>query len=336
MSAIQAFILGIVQGACEFLPVSSSGHLVLLQRIFGINEGALSFDIVLHFATLISLCFVMRKRLLEYLREPLGRIPKMIVLGTIPTAIIALVFSSVFSDLFDSGVSLGFGFLFTAAILYFAERHSAERHSAERHSAEWEAAGRIVAGSSFTDRYVGGGSFTDRYVGSRRAADGVVKKSEIEKRVSPKGALIVGIAQGIAITPAVSRSGSTIAAGIMCDFGRPAAIEFAFLMSIPVTLLAVAQDALKILMHKGEAAAAGAVNAGAANAAAAGAAASTGVLEMAIGFVAALIVGYFAARFMLVAIRRIKLTWFSLYAGALGVLVLVDQLFVGAIFDKFF
>ena len=322
MTALQALILGIVQGICEFLPISSSGHLVLLQRLFGINEGALSFDIFVHLGTLVSLAVVMRKRLLGYLREPLGHIPKMVVLGTIPTVIIVLAFNSIFANLFDTGASLGVGFIFTALLLLFAENHSKNE----------SASGRFA--------YSGGRSLTAGAQKRRFGYNERRRRTDMEQSVTPAGALVVGIAQGIAVIPAVSRSGSTIAAGIMCDFGRPAAIEFAFLMSIPVTLMAVAQDLLKILIGNANAAkAANAANAaiGDASAAAANAAVSAaGAVDMAVGFIAAAITGYFAARFMLRLIQKIKLTWFSIYVGLLGVFILADQLFFGFVFDKLF
>ena len=293
MSVFQALILGVVQGVCEFLPISSSGHLVLLQKLFGVNEGALSFDIIVHLGTLISICFVMREKLAGYLRHPLGRIPKMVVLGTVPTVVIVLIFSSFFKSLFETGLSLGIGFIFTAVLLYIAENH-------------------------------------------RDNTQDPFQRDSIESAVSPQGAVIVGVAQGIAVIPAISRSGSTIAGGIMSNFGRQAAIEFAFLMSIPVTLLAVAQDALKILMSKGPEAAEAASGAAQAAQASGAAPAAVGPLAMIVGFVASAVVGLFTARFMLTRITKIKLTVFSIYLSALGLLILIDQLFVGAVFDKIF
>ena len=346
MTWFQALILGVVQGLCEFLPISSSGHLVLLQKVFNINEGALSFDIIVHLATLIALCAVMRKRLAAYLRNPFGHIPRMVVLGTVPTAVIALVFSKVFKDMFDSGMSLGIGFIYTAVILYLAQTHSDS----------FGDGGSVLGGGGvmFGRNPMAGGGGAKFNRGAARGMKGAdaIDIVATEQAVTPKGALIVGIAQGIAIIPAVSRSGSTVAGGIMSNFGKTAAVEFAFLMSIPITLLAVAQDVLEAIKNKG-AAAAGAVAAGAlagtadaavgaagaagaVNAAgAAGAAQAIGFLEIAVGFAAAAVTGYFAARFMLTAIKKIKLTWFSLYVGVLGILILADQLVFGIVFDKF-
>jgi undecaprenyl-diphosphatase len=319
MTAIQAFILGILQGVGEFLPISSSGHLVLAQKIFGVNEGALSFDIMAHFGTLISLCYVMRRRLAAYLREPFGHIPKMVALGTIPTVVIALAFGRFFRELFETGACLGVGFLFTALILYYAQSHS---DAAQRGSG----ANPRVRGAVTRER----GAFPRERGAYPRDRDENPRDSDenprewdagrgldaTEKRVTPGGALFVGVAQGIAVIPAVSRSGSTIAGGIICNFGRPAAVEFAFLMSIPVTLLAVAQDVLKMATGGG------------------GEAAAAGPAEMAIGFAAAAVTGFFTARYMLTAIRKIRLTWFSIYVGALGALIILDQLFFGLVFDK--
>ncbi|MDR3121057.1 MAG: undecaprenyl-diphosphate phosphatase, partial [Clostridiales bacterium] len=200
MTAVQALILGIVQGLGEFLPISSSGHLVLVQKLFGIEEGAMSFDIIVHLGTLVSLCVVMRKQIFAYLRAPLGHVPRMVVLATVPTVVIALAFNSILEGLFETGFGLGFCFLYTAAILWFAETHNSG-------------------------------------VEARREGKRI-------EAVSPRDALLVGISQGIATIPAVSRSGSTIAGGLLSGLRREAAIEFAFLMSIPVTLMAVAFDLL--------------------------------------------------------------------------------------------
>ena len=296
MTTLQALVLGVLQGLSEFIPISSSGHLVLLQKLFNISEGSMNFDIFLHLATLISLCIVMRKKLLAYLREPLGHVPKMVVLGTVPTVIIAFAFGKFFSELFETGVSLGFGFLYTAIILYLAEKQSGE------------------AGNSI---------MPDGATGKQIARSG-----EAGMRIKPAGALVVGLAQGIAVTPAVSRSGSTIAAGLMTGASRADAIEFAFLMSIPVTLLAVAQDMLKMIT--------GGELFSSAEAAVVGTRAAFGPVEMAVGFAAAAVTGYFSAKYMLKAIQKIKLTWFSAYVGILGALILLDQLFFGVVFDKFF
>ncbi|MDR1060390.1 MAG: undecaprenyl-diphosphate phosphatase [Clostridiales bacterium] len=294
MTALQALILGIVQGLGEFLPISSSGHLVLLQKIFGISEGAMSFDIVVHLGTLVSLLIVMREKIMRYVRHPLGHVPKMVALGTVPTVAIALVFNGLLEGLFESGASLGIGFVFTAALLWYAERRSRKGGAATGASA---AAG-AAAGAGAAREDAGA-------TGDGRGMDGI----------RPRDALTVGVAQGIAIVPAISRSGSTIAGGLLSGLGREAAIEYAFLMAIPVTLMAVALDALKIIV-----------------AVSGGSYAGAPPREMLIGAVAAMVTGLFAAKFMLSMIKKISLSWFAAYVLALGLLVLADQLWFGVFF----
>lgn len=121
MSVIKAIILGIVQGFTEFLPVSSSGHLVLLQRIFKIEEGALTFDIALHLATLIAVMVVYRKKIFEMIKSPLSKLPVYIVVGTIPIAVFGLLLNDLIESFFETGATLGVGFIFTGLILMYAD-----------------------------------------------------------------------------------------------------------------------------------------------------------------------------------------------------------------------
>ena len=274
MTVIEAMALGFVQGVGEFLPISSSGHLVLLQRAFGISEGAMAFDVAVHLGTLVALIVVMRKRLLMYIRNPLGRVPVLVVVGTIPTAAIALALKKTISGLFESGASLGVGFLLTAAMLWFAEAWSKRMASA-------------------------GAKGAGRRIDEATAAD----------------AIMIGIAQGVATVPAVSRSGSAISSGLVCGLDREAAVEYAFWLSIPITLLAVADDVLGIAMGGGGGG-------------------DVGAAPMVVGTLVAMAVGIPAARLMLRRIRRISLKWFAAYVGALGALALIDQLFIGAVLDK--
>lgn len=121
MSFIEAIFLGIVQGFSEFLPISSSGHLVLFQKIFGIEEGALSFDIALHLATLVAVMAVYWKKIIEMIRRPFSKLPVYIVLGTIPIGILGLLFNDMIESYFESGATLGVGFIFTGIILMYVD-----------------------------------------------------------------------------------------------------------------------------------------------------------------------------------------------------------------------
>jgi undecaprenyl-diphosphatase len=121
MSFIEAVILGAVQGITEFLPVSSSGHLALLQKIFGISESALLFDTMVHVGTLGAVFVVLRQDILAILRRIIQPMTAFLVLATIPAVIAALILKEHIEAAFNSGVSLGFAFLFTALALFTAE-----------------------------------------------------------------------------------------------------------------------------------------------------------------------------------------------------------------------
>ncbi|MDR2471200.1 MAG: undecaprenyl-diphosphate phosphatase [Treponema sp.] len=117
MSLTEAIILGVVQGLTEFLPVSSSGHLVLLQRIFGIAEPALLFDTMLHGGTLLAVLVVLWPDIWGLLRRPIQPLTGFLVLGTIPAVAAALVFKDRIEGAFASGAFLGAAFLITAGLL---------------------------------------------------------------------------------------------------------------------------------------------------------------------------------------------------------------------------
>ena len=131
MTIFQSIILGLLQGIAEFLPISSSGHLVLFQQIFGLNEGVLSFDIALHFATLVSVCIVYRNRIVEMIKKPFSKLPMYIVLGTVPIIILGLLFNDTIEAFFENGVTLGFGFIFTGIMLTYADNAKSQNKKIE-------------------------------------------------------------------------------------------------------------------------------------------------------------------------------------------------------------
>lgn len=133
-----AMLLGLVQGLCEFLPVSSSGHLVLLHNLFGIEEGALFFTTMLHVGTLIAVFVVYRQQIWDMLCQPFSRKVGLLVLATIPTVIIALLFEDFFEDAYE-GSLLGVGFLLTAIILTVSDRLS-HRPERKKRKLKWGSA----------------------------------------------------------------------------------------------------------------------------------------------------------------------------------------------------
>ena len=125
-----AILLGLVQGLCEFLPVSSSGHLVLLHNLFGIEEGALFFTVMLHLGTLLAVFAVYYKELLAMLRRPFQRKVGMLLLALLPTVVVALLFNDFIEEAYG-GKLLGFGFLLTAAILYGSDRIQSRKQTTD-------------------------------------------------------------------------------------------------------------------------------------------------------------------------------------------------------------
>lgn len=124
MSVTEAIILGALQGITEFLPVSSSGHLVLLQKVFGISEPMLLFDTMVHVGTLAAVFAVLRQDILAILRRIAQPMTAFLILATIPAVIAALLFRDSIEAAFRPGAPLGFAFLFTALALLVSERLS--------------------------------------------------------------------------------------------------------------------------------------------------------------------------------------------------------------------
>jgi undecaprenyl-diphosphatase len=202
IDAIQALILGIVQGLTEWLPISSSGHLALVQLAMGL-EVPIFFDIVLHFGTLAAVVGIYRLELLGILKsiKPIGKKNRdsagvelrriyrgrryllLIILGMIPTALMGIGFRSVFEESFYSMWSIGLGFLVTGAMIFVTK-------------------------------------FIDKGTNSIRNID----------------AVLIGIGQGLSIFSSISRSGATISIGMFRHVERSELITYSFLLSIPAIL----------------------------------------------------------------------------------------------------
>ncbi len=131
MTTFQALVLGLVQGLTEFLPISSSGHLVLFQRLFGLSEGVLSFDIAVHLATLVAVFAIFRKDIWQMVRHPTSKLTLLVIVGTIPTVIIGFALKEAVESLFESGRTLGVEFIATGLILLAAEALAEKRAKAK-------------------------------------------------------------------------------------------------------------------------------------------------------------------------------------------------------------
>lgn len=254
MSLLQAIVLGIVQGLTEFLPISSSGHLVLFQKFFGLKESVLTFDVLLHLGTLVAVLAVFWKDIISMIRRPWQKLTLLIILATIPTGLIGLGLKDFFEQLFESGRTIGIEFIATGFIIWFADR--------------------------------------------------IKPKNKGVEDISHFDAVFVGLMQGIAILPAVSRSGLTIAGSLFRGINREAAARFSFLVSIPAIAGAAVLD-LKDIVNTG-------VPAG-------------DQLPFIVGPVVAAISGYWAIKYMLKLISTGSIKGFAYYVWALGAVIIALQ-----------
>ena len=120
MTIWQSLVMGVIQGVTEFLPISSSGHLVLLQRLWNMN-GNLLFITFLHLGTLVAVVWVLRSEVRQLLRRPLSWKGLMIIAALLPTAVIGAVFEEMFEGLFESGMTIGFEFVITGCVLWWMD-----------------------------------------------------------------------------------------------------------------------------------------------------------------------------------------------------------------------
>ncbi|MCL1996618.1 MAG: undecaprenyl-diphosphate phosphatase [Defluviitaleaceae bacterium] len=126
MSVFEALVLGVLQGIAEFIPISSSGHLLLLQQIFGIEENLFTFTIVVHVGTLIPVLVIYFNRVKSLIRNPFQKMTLLLILGILPTVVVTLLFRDFIDRLF-TGEFLAIGFLVTAVLLFVIDRSQSGR-----------------------------------------------------------------------------------------------------------------------------------------------------------------------------------------------------------------
>lgn len=272
MTLFEGIILGIIQGLSEFLPISSSGHLALMQHFFGIEgERVLIFAVLLHLGTLISLIAVYYKTIWELILELFSlikdiasgkglrinknmnrRLGIMIVLATIPTGIIGVLFNDFFSGLYNSVPAIGICLIITGCFLWLAERMG--------------------------------------------------QKGKDIRQMKYRDSIFVGICQGIAIIPGISRSGSTIVGGLFSSLDRELAVRFAFLISIPAILGAFVLEVPAAFAEE---------------------ISSDYILPIICGVAVAAISGYIAIKTMIKIVSDKKLYIFSFYTWIVGAAVLI-------------
>ena len=271
MTILEAIVLGVLQGITEFLPVSSSGHLVLVQHFLGIKESQVFFDVMLHFGTLGAVIIVYYQLIgslvrtgfatlfqadfYRYPRLTISNSPNLrliwfLLLGSIPTGLIALLFKDSFEAIFGKPMVVA-GMLIITGLILQLSRLGQRRRQTETPLRAWH---------------------------------------------TP----LVGIVQGLAIIPGISRSGSTISISLLLGLSPQVAAQYSFLLSIPAILGAV----ILKLKDVGEITIAPTV--------------------IVAGILTSFIVGYIALRFLLAMLNRGKFSIFSYYCFALGIVAAVS------------
>ena len=273
MDILQAIIIGIVQGLTEFLPVSSSAHLVFIQKLLGV-ESSLAFDTFLHLGTLIAVMWFFRWDIYKMIKsfwysirdilhgrfregfyeDPYKRLAWYVILATIPVGIVGVLFEDSVDALFSGALYVPAFFLFvTGTILYL----------------------------------------------SQRMTSGNINFNTITK----KEALFMGLGQACAILPGLSRSGTTIAAGLTIGLDKEFAAKFSFILSIPAILGAFVLQVKDI-----------------------GSAMDTNFLPIILGFVASIIAGYMAIKWMIDLIQNKSLDIFAYYCWLMGLIVFMGSI----------
>ncbi len=272
MSCVEAVLLGLIQGLTEFLPVSSSGHLTICKELFGIESSNLSFEVAVHAATVLSTIVAFRGEIWDLLKNffnlrmnPQKEYIFKIAISMIPIFIVGVFFKDYVEALFGSGLAVVGSMLIVTSILLSASE----------------------------------------IITARRAKSGAGNKEggEPGKEVGYKEAFIIGLAQAVAVLPGLSRSGTTIATGLMVGVRRSDVAKFSFLM----VLVPILGEAI-LELAGGEFSA---VSSG------------IGAVPLLIGFVTAFVSGYCACRWMISIVRRAKLWGFALYCAIVGLICVI-------------
>ena len=250
MTILVALILGIVQGLTEFLPVSSSGHLMLLNSVFKIDGNFLFIEIVLHVATLLAVIIVLRKEIWYLVKNPFSKQMKNLVIATIPTVFIVFIFKFLTNSVFENAKILPVTFMITALFLVLSQFVSDKNLNLD------------------------------------------------ESEMKTFSCLMMGVMQGFAVLPGISRSGSTICTGLIMGENKEKSAKFSFLMSIPIILASLVYE---IVFSSCEVL-------------------STQILPIIVSFLSAFIVGILSIKFMLKIVSKSKLYYFAFYLFVLSIL----------------
>ena len=327
MTLIEAIIFGLVQGVTEFIPISSSGHLSLLGRIFNTDPDAMfTLSAWVHMGSLMSVFIVMRREIMEILRDILGPRTWKIMIATIPTVIVAFLIHSRLSDIFG-GHFLGYSFLITGVFLMMIvlfgrgdDKKMAARTNSEAEQAKTADTAQTAIKSETKvgqEKQHKPGADERNMPDDKNAAE-KEKNTSIGidgKEVGYLEAILAGIGQAIAILPGVSRSGSTLTALLIAKVDRKKAIRFSFLMSIPAILGGFVFDLRDLIAGEGAALE------------------TLGLGKLLVGVLASFIAGWLAMEWMLRKLKGKAFMICAVYVLVLGILVLIDQTFTQLVFN---
>lgn len=289
MEWFEAILLGLLQGLTEFLPVSSSGHLQIGKELLGIdNSGDLVFEVVVHAATVLSTIVVFRKQIWGLLKSLFVRgglfrsiahpskfndgtdYVLKICVSMIPVFIVGMFFKDAVEGLFGSSIHVVAGaLLVTAALLLLSDNAN-------------KIFGRCCRRCKCAE------------------ADAVSDKGR-RNGISYWQAFVVGLGQAIAVIPGLSRSGTTIATGLLCGVKRDVVAQFSFLM----VLIPILGEAFLEIVGGDMASS------------------TVGALPLVLGFISAFVAGLFACKVMIALVKKTKLGWFALYCAVVAVLIFI-------------
>ena len=256
MSFLILIVLCLVQGLTEFLPVSSSGHLLLFSQLFGINDNNLLLNLFLHMATLVAVVIVYRKVILKILKKPLQPLTFKLLLSTSITLVFALSYELLNIDKYVTHF-YGFCFLITSILLFVT--HKFQKHAS------------VVSANP---------------------------------EINYKSAALVGVVQGFAVLPGISRSGSTICSLLLAGNDEEKSAEYSFLLSIPIIIGGFVFELLKIKNF-------------------AEVFATTSPLEIIFAFVFTFAVAFLSLKLTLKILKKNKFIFFSIYLLLVSIFVII-------------
>ena len=242
---LKYILIGFIQGITEFLPVSSSGHIVLFGSLFELDN-LLLLSVVAHIGTLFAVIFCYRKQIVELVKKPFNPTNLCLIIATVPTVVMVLIFNNFLEANFSSHV-LVWGFLLSALLLAVAD----------------------------------------------------FKKTN-NKPINKRNALYMGIAQGLALLPGISRSGATLTCGLLVGVEKQKALDFSFLMSIPVIIASAVYESFKLFSCQ----------------------LTINWLGIIIVMITSFVFGILSIKIMLKLVNKNKLIYFSFYLILLSLLIL--------------